>query len=175
MNQLISNVLMQPTDAVELPEQQAKPVFYYSYEDEERLNNGGFSTFEDAKTSAIERYKSDLADLDLDEGKDPDVYLPSEFTIGECYPPHVIAKKMIPNIVDIMIEQLYESLIDNFCTEDEPTTFDDDDKQILTNALNQIFRDEHHWNYKWISDDCTTFKFKDILGKAEKPPSEVQA
>lgn len=45
-----------------------KPVFYYSYENEERLNNGSFLTFEDAKESAIEQYKSELADLD--EGDD---------------------------------------------------------------------------------------------------------
>ena len=144
---------------------EVKPVFYYSYENEERLNNGGFLTFEDAKESAIEQYKSDLADLD--EYDDPNNCLPTEFTIGECYPPHVIAKKMIPNIVDIMIEQLYESLIDNFCTEDEPTTFDDDDKQILNDALNKILADENRWSYKWVADDCTTFKFKEVLNEEQ--------
>lgn len=140
---------------------EVKPVFYYSYENEERLNNGGFVTFEDAKESAIEQYKSDLADLD--EGDDPNTYLPTEFTIGECYPPHVIAKDMIPNMVDIIIEQLYETLIDKFYTEDEPTTFDNDDKQILTDALNKILDDENRWSYKWIADNCTTLKFKEVL------------
>ena len=142
-------------------ENEVAPVFYCSYENEEYLNNGSFLTFEDAKTSAIEQYKSDLADLD--EGDDPSIYLPTEFTIGECYPPHVIAKGMIPNMVDIIIEQLYETLIDKFHTEDEPTTFDNDDKQLLTNALNQILGDENRWSYKWVADDCTTFKFKDVL------------
>ena len=146
-------------------EKQVAPVFYYSYENEERLNNGGFLTFEDAKESAIEQYRSDLADLD--EGDDPSTYLPTEFTIGECYPPHVVAKGMIPNMVDIIIEQLYETLIDNFYTEDEPTTFDNDDKQILTDALNRILSDENRWNYKWIADNCTTFKFKEVLNEEQ--------
>ena len=144
-------------------ENEVKPVFYYSYENEERLNNGGFVTFEDAKESAIEQYKSDLADLD--EGDDPNICLPTEFTIGECYPPNVVAKRMIPNMVDNIIEQLYETLIDEFHTEDEPTTFDNDDKQILADALNRILGDENRWNYKWIADDCTTFKFKEILNE----------
>ena len=142
-------------------EKQVAPVFYYSYENEERLNNGGFLTFEGAKESAIEQYKSYLADLD--ECDNPNTYLPTEFTIGECYPPHVIAKDMIPNMVDIIIEQLGETLIDKFYTEDEPTTFDNDDKQILTDALNLILDDENRWSYKWIADNCTTFKFKDVL------------
>ena len=144
-------------------ENEVKPVFYYSYENEERLNNGGFLTFEDAKESAIEQYKSNLADLD--EGDDPNTYLPTEFTIGECYPPHIIAKDMIPNTVDIIIEQLYETLIDKFYTEDEPTTFDNDDKQILTDALHRILDDENRWNYKWVADNCTTCKFKDVLNE----------
>ena len=143
--------------------QDNRPVFYHSYENEERLNNGGFLTFEDAKTSAVEQYKSDLADLD--EGDDPSICLPTEFTIGECYHPHVVAKGMIPIMVDDIIEQLHETLIDNFYTEDEPTTFDNDDKQLLTNALNQILGDENRWRYKWVADDCTTFKFKDVLNE----------
>ena len=140
---------------------EVKPVFYYSYENEERLNNGGFVTFEDAKNSAIEQYKSDLADLD--ENDNPNTYLPTEFTIGECYPPHVVAKGMIANMVDTIIVQLYETLIDNFYTEDEPTTFDNDDKQILTDALHRILDDENRWSYEWVADNCTTFKFKDVL------------
>ena len=127
------------------------------------MNNGGFLTFEDAKNSAIEQYKSDSSDLD--EYDNLNTCLPTEFTIGECYPPHVIAKDMIPNMVDIIIEQLYETLIDKFYTEDEPTTFDNDDKQLLTNTLNQILGDENRWSYKWIANDCTTFKFKDVLDK----------
>ena len=144
---------------------EVKPVFYYSYENEERLNNGGFLTFEDAKESAIGQYKSDMEDLD--EGDDPNTYLPTEFTIGECYPPHVVAKGMIPNIVDIIIEQLYETLIDKFYTEDEPTTFDNDDKQILTDALHRILDDEYRWSYKWVADNCTTFKFKEVLNEEQ--------
>lgn len=58
---------------------------------------------------------------------------------------------MIPNMVDNIIEQLYETLIDKFHTEDEPTKFDNDDKQLLTNALNQILGDENRWSYKWVA------------------------
>ena len=129
------------------------------------MNNGGFLTFEDAKESAIEQYKSDLADLD--EGDDPNTYLPTEFTIGECYPPHVIAKGMVPNMVDDIIERLYENIVDKFHTEDTPTKFDNDDKQLLTNALNQILGDEKRWCYKWVADDCTTLKFKEVLNEEQ--------
>ena len=146
-------------------ENEVKPVFYHSYENEECLNNGGFLTFEDAKESAIEQYKSDLADLD--ENDNPNTCLPTEFTIGECYPPHVVAKGMIPSMVDIIIEQLYETLSDKFYTEDEPTTFDNDDKQILADALNRILDDENRWSYKWVADDCTTFRFKEVLDEDE--------
>ena len=146
-------------------ENQVKPIFYHSYENEECLNNGGFVTFEDAKESAIEQYKSDLADLD--EGDDPNTYLPTEFTIGECYHPHIIAKDMIPNMVDIIIEQLYETLIDKFYTDDAPTIFDNDDKQILTDALHRILDDENRWSYEWIADNCTTFKFKEVLNEEQ--------
>ena len=43
--------------------------------------------------------------------------------------------------------------------------FDNDDKQLLTNALNQILGDENRWRYKWVADDFTTFKFKDVLNE----------
>ena len=36
---------------------------------------------------------------------------------------------------------------------------------LRANEVKPVFycSDENRWSYKWVADDCTTFKFKDVL------------
>ena len=129
--------------------------YWFTYENEERFQHGGFATFDEAKNVLFNMHKSNLSERESIEN------LPTESTIGEMVHPSVAAKRHIPTLLETVKEQIIESLIFDFGTEDEPCSFDADDDKLITDMLHKLF-DADRWHYVGVATNCTIVNLSNI-------------
>lgn len=132
---------------------QKKP-FFYSCEDEEKLNHGGFVSIEEAKQDALDFFNSH-------DWEGEDAIPPKTVDICEMQPSSKHYAERIDILAEMIEEDLLESLSCSMCTEELPVEFGEDGKKIIEEMLVKL-GEVAGWTYEATIKECKTFAIEEL-------------
>ena len=148
MNQLISNVLMQPKpDAVERPQETKE--YWASY---------ATDSIEEAKADIIDQYKSDIANGTWDVGDW------TKFYIGVRKDFKDIAKNHVRFYADSVIEHIGEDIDCDYHLDDPSITTTEKNRSLMIKMLEKFF-DECEFDGGFIVEDIQEFELEKEANK----------
>ena len=130
-----------------------KNPFFYSCEDEEKLNHGGFATFEEAKRHALQFHKG----FDWSEFKEPAKVV----EICEMTTPSEHYAERIDDLAEEIEENLLDSLACSMCAEEYPVEFGEEGKEIIKEMLVKL-GEVAGWNYDATIKECKTLAIEEL-------------
>lgn len=158
MNQLISNVLMQPKpDATECPKEIKE--YWASYAtDSERFGEGPYNSIEEAKADIIDQYKQDIAKGTWDVGDW------TTFYIGVRKDFKDIAKNHVGFYADSVIEHIGEDIDCDYHLDDPSITTTEKNRSLMIKMLEKFF-DECEFDGGFIVEDIQEFELEKEANK----------